>query len=57
MPAAASNMPLKKGQRYTWSELVDETGADGDQPYYLLRRAGVVVAGCFTLELKPAQLL
>ena len=23
-------MSLIKGQRYTWSEIVDETGADGD---------------------------
>lgn len=46
-------MPLTKGQRYTWSEIVDETGADGTPPYYLLHRGGKVVAGCFTLELNP----
>lgn len=44
-------MSLIKGQRYTWSEIVDETGADGSPPYYLLHRDGKVVAGCFTLEI------
>jgi hypothetical protein len=46
-------MSLIKGQRYTWSEIVDETGADGSPPYYLLHRDGKVVAGCFTLEINP----
>jgi hypothetical protein len=46
-------MLLTKGQRYTWSEIVDETGADGSPPYYLLHRDGKVVAGCFTLEINP----
>jgi hypothetical protein len=46
-------MSLIKGQRYTWSEIVDESGADGSPPYYLLHRDGKVVAGCFTLELNP----
>jgi hypothetical protein len=46
-------MALIKGQRYTWSEIVDETGTDGSPPYYLLHRDGKVVAGCFTLELNP----
>jgi hypothetical protein len=46
-------MLLTKGQRYTWSEIVDETGADGSPPYYLLHRDGKVVGGCFTLELNP----
>jgi hypothetical protein len=46
-------MSLIKGRRYTWSEILDETGADGSQPYYLLHRDGKVVAGCFTLELNP----
>src|SRR6476661_8649936 len=46
-------MPLIKGYRYTWSEIVDETGADGSPPYYLLHRAREVVAGCFTVELNP----
>jgi hypothetical protein len=46
-------MPLIKGRRYTWSEIVDETGADGSPPFYLLHRGGVVVAGCFTLDLNP----
>ncbi len=46
-------MSLIKGRRYTWSEIVDETGADGSPPYYLLHRDGAVVAGCFTLELNP----
>ena len=46
-------MPLTKGHRYTWSEIVDETGADGSPPFYLLHRHGKVVAGCFTLELNP----
>lgn len=46
-------MSLIKGHRYTWSEIVDETGADGSPPYYLLHRDGKVVAGCFTLELNP----
>ena len=46
-------MLLTKGQRYTWSEIIDETGADGSPPYYLLHRDGKVVAGCFTLELNP----
>ncbi len=46
-------MSLIKGRRYTWSEIVDETGADGSPPYYLLHRDGKVVAGCFTLELNP----
>ena len=46
-------MSLIKGRHYTWSEIVDETGADGSPPYYLLHRDGKVVAGCFTLELNP----
>ncbi|MGO8837231.1 MAG: hypothetical protein ACLQAH_09750 [Limisphaerales bacterium] len=46
-------MSLIKGRRYTWSEIVDETGADGSPPYYLLHRGGAVVAGCFTLDLNP----
>jgi hypothetical protein len=46
-------MPLINGRRYTWSEIVEETGADGLPPYYLLHRDGRVVAGCFTLELNP----
>lgn len=46
-------MSLIKGCRYTWSEIVDETGADGSPPFYLLHRDGKVVAGCFTLELNP----
>jgi hypothetical protein len=46
-------MSLIKGCRYTWSEIVDETGADGSAPYYLLHRDGKVVAGCFTLDLNP----
>jgi|ERR1043166_3439798 hypothetical protein len=46
-------MPLIKGRRYTWSEIVDQTGADGSPPFYLLHRDGKVVAGCFTLELNP----
>jgi len=46
-------MSLTKGHRYTWSEIVDETGADGSPPYYLLHRDGKVVAGCFTLEINP----
>jgi hypothetical protein len=46
-------MSLIKGRRYTWSEIMDETGADGSTPYYLLHRDGKVVAGCFTLELNP----
>ncbi len=46
-------MSLIKGQRYTWSEIVDKTEADGTPPYYLLHRDGAVVAGCFTLELNP----
>src|SRR5690348_18010128 len=46
-------MSLIKGRRYTWSEIVDETGADGLPPYYLLHRDGRVVAGCFTMELNP----
>ena len=46
-------MSLIKGRRYTWSEIVDETGADGTPPYYLLHRDGKVVAGCFTMELNP----
>jgi hypothetical protein len=46
-------MSLRKGHRYTWSEIVDETGADGSPPYYLLHRDGMVVAGCFTTELNP----
>jgi hypothetical protein len=46
-------MSLIKGRRYTWSEIMDETGADGSPPYYLPHRAGRVVAGCFTLELNP----
>jgi hypothetical protein len=44
---------LIKGHRYTWSEIVEKTGADGTPPYYLLHRGGAVVAGCFTLELNP----
>ena len=48
-----TSMPLIKGHRYTWSEIVDETGADGLPPYYLLHRSREVVAGCFTLELNP----
>jgi hypothetical protein len=46
-------MSLIKGQHYTWSEIVDATGADGTPPFYLLHRDGRVVAGCFTLELNP----
>jgi hypothetical protein len=46
-------MPLTKGRRYTWSEIVEGTGADGSPPYYLLHRDGQVVAGCFTLEHNP----
>jgi hypothetical protein len=46
-------MALIKKRRYTWSEIVDETGADGSPPFYLLHRDGKVVAGCFTLELNP----
>jgi hypothetical protein len=46
-------MSLIKGHRYTWSEIVEESGADGSPPYYLLHRDGAVVAGCFTLELNP----
>jgi hypothetical protein len=46
-------MPLIKGRRYTWSEIMDGTGGDGSSPFYLPHRAGVVVAGCFTLELNP----
>ena len=46
-------MSLIKGHRYTWSEIVEKTGADGSPPYYLPHRAGAVVAGCFTLELNP----
>jgi len=46
-------MSLIKGRYYTWSEIVDDTGADGSPPYYLLHRDGKVVAGCFTLELNP----
>jgi len=46
-------MSLKNKRRYTWSEIVEETGADGSPPYYLLHRDGKVVAGCFTLELNP----
>src|SRR5208337_2515579 len=54
-PAArsAGAKSLVKGQRYTWSEIVERTGADGSPPYYLLHRDGAVVAGCFTLELNP----
>ncbi len=46
-------MSLIKGRRYTWSEIMDGTGADGSPPYYLPHRDGEVVAGCFTLELNP----
>jgi hypothetical protein len=46
-------MPLEKGQRYTWSEIVEETDSDGSPPYCLLHQGGKVVAGCFTLELNP----
>lgn len=46
-------MSLIKGRRYTWSEIVDESGADGSPPYYMLHRNGAVVAGCFTMELNP----
>ena len=46
-------MSLIKGRHYTWSEIVDETGADGSPPYSLLHRDGKVVAGCFTLDLNP----
>ncbi len=46
-------MSLIKGRRYTWSEIVDATGADGSPPYSLLHRDGRVVAGCFTMEINP----
>jgi hypothetical protein len=46
-------MSLIKKRHYTWSEIVDKTGADGSPPYYLLHRDGEVVAGCFTLEQNP----
>ena len=49
----ADIMSLIRQRRYTWGEIVDETGADGSAPYYLLHREGKVVAGCFTLELNP----
>src|SRR5689334_16977282 len=35
---SADAMSLIKGRRYTWSEIVDKTGADGSPPYYLLHR-------------------
>ena len=46
-------MSLIKERRYTWSEIVEKTGADGSPPYYLLHCDGKIVAGCFTLELNP----
>ena len=46
-------MSLIKGHRYTWSEIVEKSGADGTPPYDLLYRDGAVVAGCFTLEHNP----
>ena len=46
-------MSLIKGRRYAWSEIVDETNADGTPPYCLPHRDGKVVAGCFTLEQNP----
>jgi hypothetical protein len=48
-----SVMSLIKGRRYTWSEIVDGTGADPAPPYFLLHRGGKVVAGCFRLDLNP----
>lgn len=32
---------------------MEETGADGSPPYYLLHCGDDVVAGCFTFELNP----
>jgi hypothetical protein len=46
-------MPLIKGRLYSWTRIVEETGADGSPPFYLLHRGCDVVAGCFTLELNP----
>jgi hypothetical protein len=46
-------MPFTKGQHYSWSRILEETGADGSPPYYLPHRGTEVVAACLTLDLDP----
>jgi hypothetical protein len=46
-------MPLTKGHRYTWNQVLEETGADATPPYYLPHAGERVVAACLTFELNP----
>lgn len=46
-------MPLIKGQRYTWNDILEITGADGGAPYYLPHIGKMVVAACLTLDRDP----
>ena len=46
-------MPLIKGHRYSWSRIIEETGADGSAPSFLLHAGDRIVAACLTLDLNP----
>lgn len=46
-------MSLVKGQHYTWSQVLEATGADGLPPYYLPHIGNEVVAACVTRERNP----
>ena len=46
-------MSLIKGHRYSWSRILEETGADGSAPSYLLHAGDRIVGACLTLELNP----
>src|SRR5436309_1708651 len=46
-------MPLIKGHVYGWEQILDETGADGSPPYYLIHQGTHVVAACLTTDLNP----
>jgi hypothetical protein len=46
-------MPLTKGHRYTWAQILEETGADGSPPFYLPHQGTHVVAACVTTDLNP----
>jgi hypothetical protein len=46
-------MPFSTGRHYSWSDILEKTGADGSPPYYLPHRGYEVVAACLTLGLDP----
>jgi hypothetical protein len=46
-------MSLIKNKRYTWAQILEETGADGTRPYYLPHQGTQVVAACVTMNLNP----